>query len=104
MRGELGIRTDTSFAVRDGTLTLRGRAAWAHDSNTDRAITPTFQSLPGSGSFTINGAQPAADGALVSAGGEIKWRNGWAIAAKFDGEFSRTTESYAGQGTVKYTW
>jgi len=105
VRSELGFRTDKSFAMRDdATLILRGRAAWAHDSNTDRTITPTFQALPGAGSFTVNGARPAADGALVTAGAEMKFRNGWAVAAKFDGEFSGTTESCAGQGTVKYAW
>ena len=28
-RTELGVRTDKSFAMPDGILTLRGRAAWA---------------------------------------------------------------------------
>ena len=59
--------------------------------------------MPGA-SFTVNGAKPAADGALVSAGGEMKWRNGWSVAGLFEGEFSHTTESYAGKGTVKYAW
>ena len=31
----------------DGIFTLRGRAAWAHDFNRDRAIGATFQTLPG---------------------------------------------------------
>lgn len=104
VRTELGLRADRSFLVHDGMLTLRGRAAWAHDSNTDRVITPTFQSLPGAGSFAVNGAKPAADGALVTAGAEMKWRNGWALAGTFDGEFSKTTESYLGKGSVRYTW
>src|SRR5436305_5263181 len=104
VRSELGLRGDKSFAMYDGTLTLRARAAWAHDSNTDRIITPTFQSLPGSSSFTVNGAKPSADGALLTAGAEMKWRNGWAVAGTFEGEFSRTTESYAGKGVVKYAW
>jgi outer membrane autotransporter protein len=43
VRSELGLRGDKAFAMRDGTLTFRSRAAWAHDSNTDRAISPTFQ-------------------------------------------------------------
>jgi uncharacterized protein with beta-barrel porin domain len=30
-RSELGIRTDKSWAMTDGILTLRGRVAWAHD-------------------------------------------------------------------------
>jgi uncharacterized protein with beta-barrel porin domain len=103
VRSELGLRGDRAFAVRDGTLTLRGRAAWAHDSNTDRVVSPTFQSLPGS-SFTVNGAQPAADGALVAASAEMKWRTGWSVAGTIEGEFSRTTESYAGKGSVRYQW
>jgi uncharacterized protein with beta-barrel porin domain len=104
IRSELGVRADKSFLVQDGWLILRGRAAWAHDSNTDRIITPTFQALPGSGSFTVNGAQPAANSALVTAGAEVKWRNGWSVAGAFEGEFSNTTESYAGKGSVRYTW
>jgi outer membrane autotransporter protein len=104
VRSELGLRTDTSFAVQDALLTLRGRAAWAHDSNTDRSINPIFQSLPGSAAFTVSGARPSADGALVTAGAEMKWRNGWSVAGLFEGEFSRTTDSYAGKGTVKYVW
>ena len=103
VRSELGLRGDKSFAMRDGTLTIRSRAAWAHDSNTDRVIGPTFQALPGS-AFSVNGARPSADGALLTAGAEMKWRNGWAVAGTFEGEFSRTTESYAGKGTVKYAW
>ena len=46
-RSELGLRTDKSFAVQDGIFTLRGRFAWAHDFNTDRAASATFQTLPG---------------------------------------------------------
>jgi uncharacterized protein with beta-barrel porin domain len=103
VRSELGLRTDKSFAAGDGLLTLRSRAAWAHDSNTSRGISPTFQSLPGS-SFTVSGAQPSPDGALVSSSAEMKWRNGWSLAGLFEGEFSRTTESYAGKGTVRYAW
>ena len=37
-------------------LTLRGRAAWAHDFNPNRAIGATFQTLPGA-SFFVNGAR-----------------------------------------------
>ena len=103
VRSELGLRGDKAFAVRDGTLTLRGRVAWAHDSNTDRPVTPTFQSPPGA-SFTVNGARPSADGALVTAGAEMKWDNGWSVTGAFEGEFSRTTVSYAGNGAVRYAW
>jgi uncharacterized protein with beta-barrel porin domain len=91
-RSELGVRTDKSYAMPDGVLTLRGRLAWAHDYNTDRAIGATFQSLPGA-SFVVNGAAV-----------EKKWLSGWSAAATFEGEFSSVTESYAGKGVVRYQW
>ena len=49
-RSELGFRTDKSFAMPDGVLTLRGRLAWAHDYDPDRSIGATFQTLPGASS------------------------------------------------------
>jgi autotransporter-associated beta strand protein len=103
VRSELGIRTDKSFAVRDGILTLRGRFAWAHDYDPDRSIAATFQSLPGA-SFVVNGAAQAADSALTTASVEMKWKNRWSLAATFEGEFSAVTASYAGKGVVRYTW
>ncbi len=102
-RSELGIRTDKSFAMQNGIFTLRGRAAWAHDFNTDRSITPTFQTLPGA-SFVVNGARPAPDSALVTGSAEMKWLNGFALAGTFEGEFSNVTTSYAGKGVVRYAW
>lgn len=54
-RSELCLRGDTSFAMQDAFLTLRGRAAWGHNFNTDRSINAVFQTLPASG-FTVNGA------------------------------------------------
>jgi autotransporter-associated beta strand protein len=102
-RSELGLRSDKSFAMQNGILTLRGRAAWAHDFNTDRAITPTFQTLPGA-SFVVNGAAPAHDAALVTASAEMKWLNGFSLAGTFEGEFSKVTASYAGKGVVRYAW
>src|SRR6185369_1247212 len=41
-RTELGLRSDRSWAMQDGIFTLRGRAAWAHDYNPDRAVTAVF--------------------------------------------------------------
>jgi uncharacterized protein YhjY with autotransporter beta-barrel domain len=103
VRTELGVRSDKSFAMADGILTLRGRLAWAHDYDPDRAIAATFQTLPGA-SFVVNGAAQAADSALVTASVEKKWLNGWSAAATFEGEFSDVTRSYAGKGVVRYAW
>ncbi|MBX9829103.1 MAG: autotransporter domain-containing protein [Xanthobacteraceae bacterium] len=103
-RSELGAFADKTIVTGPaGTLILRGRVAWVHDFNPDAAISAVFQTLPGS-NFTVNGAAPAADGALVSAGSEWRLAGGWSVAARFDGEFSRTTALYAGTGSVRYTW
>ena len=102
-RSELGLRSDKSFAVQDAMLTLRGRTAWAHNFNTDRSISPTFQTLPGA-SFVVNGAAQAREAALATASAEMKWLNGFSLAATFEGEFSDVTRSYAGKGVARYTW
>ncbi|MET4318846.1 autotransporter domain-containing protein [Bradyrhizobium sp. RT5a] len=102
-RSELGLRTDKSYAMQNGVLTLRGRAAWAHDYNPGRAVTALFQTLPGT-SFVVNGAQVDADSALVSASAEMKWLSGLSIAGTFDGEFSGNVASYSGKGVFKYAW
>ena len=102
-RSELGLRTDRSWAVNDAILTLRGRAAWAHDFNPDRAAAATFQTLPGA-SFVVNGAAQAKDAALATASAEMKWRNGFSVGATFEGEFSNVTRSYGGKGIVRYVW
>lgn len=103
VRTELGARTDQRFFVSDGLLTLRGRLAWAHDTNTNRFVNAAFQTLPGA-AFTVGGAQPAADSALVGGRAEMKWRNGFSLAGTVEGEFSRSTQTYTGKGTVRYEW
>ncbi len=102
-RTEIGLRGDKSFAIEGGVLTLRSRLAWAHDFDPDRAVTAIFQALPGA-SFVVNGARPDPDSALVSAGAERKWLNGFSLAATFEGEFSGNVTSYAGKGVAKYSW
>ena len=77
--------------MTDCIFTLRGRAAWAHDFNTDRSIGATFQTLPGA-SFVVNGAAQARDAALMTASAEMKWLNGLSLAATFEGEFSNSPQ------------
>jgi len=102
-RSELGLRSDKSYAMPDGIVTLRGRLAWAHGFNPGRNIGATFQTLPGA-SFVVGGAAQVSDSALVTASVEKKWLNGWSVASTFEGEFSQLTRSYAGKGVVRYAW
>jgi uncharacterized protein with beta-barrel porin domain len=102
-RTELGLRSDKSYVVGDAILTLRGRAAWAHDYDTDRNVAATFQTLPGA-SFVVNGAAQAHDAALTTASAEMKFVGGISLAATFEGEFSDVTRSYAGKAVARYQW
>jgi outer membrane autotransporter protein len=103
-RTELGARFDWSMPINyDTMVTLRARAAWAHDYWSSPDITASFQALPGA-SFTVTGAAPARDLLLASAGAEIGYRNGFSLAAWFDGEFAGQSQKYAGTGRLRYTW
>ena len=85
------------------SLNLFGRAAYAHDWQSNASLTADFLSLPAA-SFVVNGAQPPSNIALVTAGAELRLSANWSIMAKFEGEFSGGYESYAGLGRVTYTW
>jgi uncharacterized protein with beta-barrel porin domain len=102
-RTELGLRGDTSFTAVDAVVTLRGRAAWAHNFNTDRSISALFQSIPAAG-FTVFGASPAQNSALVSAGAEAKWLNGFSVAATFEGEQGRRSLSVVTSTGAAICW
>jgi len=60
-------------------------------------------SLPGA-SFIVNGATPAKNSALTSAGAELRLANGVTLLGKFDGEFASHSSTYAGTGTIRYSW
>ena len=102
-RSEFGLRADTSFGMQDATITLRGRAAWAHNFSTERSIGASFLVVPAA-SFVVNGAAQAPDLALVSLSAETRWTSGFSLAAAFDGEFSGVASSYTGKGIVRYQW
>jgi uncharacterized protein with beta-barrel porin domain len=103
-RSELGGRFDHLLLLNpEAALTMRTRVAWAHDWVSDPTLTAGFQMLPGT-SFIVNGATPAKNSALVSEGAELRLANGVVLLAKFDGEFASHSTTYAGTGTVRYTW
>jgi uncharacterized protein with beta-barrel porin domain len=52
----------------------------------------------------VNGATPAKNSALTSAGAELRLVNGVTLLGKFDGEFASRSSTYSGTGTVRYTW
>jgi uncharacterized protein with beta-barrel porin domain len=102
-RSELGARFDDLTMLGTMPLVLRGRLAWAHDWVSNPALSAVFQALPGS-NFTVNGAAPPANSALTTAAAELHLNANWTALAKFDGEFASNSQTYAGTGTLRYTW
>jgi len=102
-RGELGARFDGLTTLNGLPLILRSRLAWAHDWVSNPALTAVFQALPG-GSFVVNGAALPANSALASVGAELKINPHVSLLGKFDGEFAANSQTYAGTGTLRYTW
>ncbi len=104
VRTELGSRFDKMFAQADAsTINLFGRLAWAHDWQSNPNLAATFIGLP-TATFVVNGAAPPTDLALLTAGAEWRWRTGWSMMAKFDGELAGRSQTYTGTGQIKYSW
>jgi uncharacterized protein with beta-barrel porin domain len=102
-RSEIGARLDDPTLVYGMPLILRGRVAWAHDFVSNPSLSAAFETLPGA-SFTVNGAPIPQDSALTSAGAQLFFNADWSLLAKFDGEFAAGSQTYAGSGTLRYTW
>jgi uncharacterized protein with beta-barrel porin domain len=103
VRTELGARFDDPTVVYGKPLVLFGRLAWAHDFVSNPTLSAAFQALPG-GTFTVNGAPIPRDSALTTAGAQLFLTPQWTLLAKFEGEFARSSQTYAGSGTVRYAW
>ena len=104
-RTELGVWTTRTIALNnDATLVLRTRTAWAHDDWSNPSTTATFLSLPGSDSFTVNGATPRSDSLLFLAGAEIKFNNGVSVGGWIDSEFAQRSQTYAATARLRYTF
>ena len=67
------------------------------------ALNASFQELPGT-SFTVFGAPMPHDSALASASAQLFFTPNWSVLVKFDGDFASTSQTYAGTGTIRYSW
>jgi uncharacterized protein with beta-barrel porin domain len=103
IRTELGARFDDPTLLYGKPLILFGRLAWAHDFVSNPALNAAFEALPGS-SFTVNGAPLPHDSVIASAGAQYFLKANLSVIGKFDGNFASGYQTYAGAGTLRYTW
>jgi uncharacterized protein with beta-barrel porin domain len=51
--------------------------------------------------ISVSGTQNSA---LTTLGAQLFLTANWSVIAKFDGEFANGSQTYAGSGTLRYTW
>ena len=103
-RVELGAAMDDVMRISYNTdLYLYGRAAFAHAFQSNQDAHAAFVSLPGS-DFTVHGAVPDANLALLAFDAEFEGRDGFALGIKLDGSLSQNSQSYFGTADMSYTW
>lgn len=104
VRSEVGIRAEWRNQLDDGgEVALFAGLAWVHDVAVDGSTVASFQSLPGS-EFVVEGATPAADSAIVSAGAEFALDDGFSLTGQLSERFSDNTIGYGGSAKLSYTW
>lgn len=103
LRSELGIGLDLGLGADPSLARIFGRAAWAHDWNSDASVQASFASLDMS-TFTVNGAEMPDNIALLTAGAAFGLSDATELAATFDGEFGDGYQSYAGSVKLTYSW
>ena len=104
VRSFVGGQATTTFALGERTtLTPRVRLAWAHEFNRDRQVNASFLALPAA-AFTVAGARPAHDAAIVSAGVDVGFGRAVALYAQFDGDIAGGGNAYAGSGGIRVSW
>jgi outer membrane autotransporter protein len=103
-RFELGTGFGTDVrAAQNSIVNLWGRVGWAHDLVPDQKVNVAFAGLADS-NFTVYGAQPATDSALVSLGVMVKGKNGLDLMARVDSDISGPSKTYIGTLGFNFTW
>ena len=100
----LGTQLDGRWVTSSGMVwTPYARVSWVHEFEPDRNITASLISLP-LATFTVDGPRAASDSARVEAGSKfLVAKNIW-FFGNFIGEFSNTSQMYAGKGGVEVSW
>jgi uncharacterized protein with beta-barrel porin domain len=101
VRTELGARFDAPTLLRGKPLILYGRAAWAHDFVGNPAFSAAFEALPGS-TFMISGAPIPHDSVLATFGAQWLVSANWSLT--FNGDFASVSQTYSGNGKLRYSW
>jgi outer membrane autotransporter protein len=104
LRSELGGGFDGRYFAPGGEqLSYYARAAWGHQYLRDTSTNVAFLALPAAG-FSVQGARPPANAAVLTLGSVLAFTNRVSIHSKLEGEFGAGSTTYAATGTLQYSW
>jgi autotransporter-associated beta strand protein len=85
-------------------LAVQLRAGWAHEyASNARPVTANFAGAPGT-SFTVFGAAPQTDSAIVSVAANMAIASGAGLYLRYDGEVGAGISSHSLSGGFRATW
>ncbi len=100
----LGLQLDTTVGIGDGkSLQAWGRAAWVHEFEPDRSVSPEFQAAPGY-PLVIQGAAAAVNAVAVDAGLKMNLSKNTSMFTTFDGKFGEGLQTYGGNVGFMVKW
>lgn len=104
-RGVLGAEIAGAFGLEGREkVAVQLRAGWAHEyASTARPVTANFAGAPGT-SFTVFGASPQTDSAIVSVAANTAIATGAGLYLRYDGEVGSGLSSHALSGGFRATW
>lgn len=101
---EVGARQNADFSLnRNWMLSLSDRLAWL-DNMAGRSKANAAFSDVSSSDFTVLGASPADDAALIGLGAELRSRFGLALDLHVSSTVTSRSQSYTGIGGVSVQW
>lgn len=100
-RSEVGVKGAKTFALGGAGVLLSGSAAWGHNFDVDRSSTAAFTGVAGS-TFTVFGAAPGENLALLSGSARVQLPKGWSIDLGADSELSGGSQVYTGRAALRW--
>lgn len=86
------------------TLDMTLRLGWAHEyADTARPMTAAFAGAPAV-PFTVYGAQPSRDSAVIGLGLDTRVAAGVSLYARYDGEINGSADAHAFSAGFRMTW
>ena len=104
MRSELGGRFDAPTLLYGMPLILRARARLGARLRQQSFAQRSVSIAAGRQASPSTARRSRTNSALTSAGAELFLTPRWTLLAKFDGEFASGSQTYAGSGTLRYSW